>query len=209
MAGGDHREGAATFAGGVLDRFRHVCAFIDGSEEADRVFDPFVREGIDGGDRMVHLVDPATSADPVNRLRRLGYDAGALLEAHRCEVRTWADTYLRGGRFDQRAMLDLLTEMLVDAGTPRIRLVADMGWAAGRADAAGRLIEFESRANFVHARHDHVVICAYDPAKFDGAFIIDIFRTHPIVLVGGVLMENPFFVPPAELLLERSEPRRD
>jgi hypothetical protein len=97
---------------------------------------------------------------------------------------------------------------LLDPSTPRIRLVADMGWAVGRDDAAGNLIEFESKANFVHARHDHIVICAYDAAKFDGAFIIDILRTHPMVLIGGMLMENPFFVPPSELLREHSEQRR-
>jgi PAS domain S-box-containing protein len=32
--------------------------------------------------------------------------------------------------------------------------------------------------------------------------IIDIVRTHPVVLVGGVLQENPFYVPPDEFLAE-------
>ena len=31
---------------------------------------------------------------------------------------------------------------------------------------------------------------------------MDIFRTHPMVLVGGELKENPFFVPPDEMLKE-------
>ena len=76
--------------------------------------------------------------------------------------------------------------------------------AADRRDVADDLIEFESKANFIHARHDHVVICSYDATKFDGAFIIAILRTHPIVLIGGVLQENPFFLPPFELLEERA-----
>ncbi|MGD8167260.1 MEDS domain-containing protein [Herbiconiux sp. P16] len=193
-----------TFAGGTLDRYRHVCAFVNGRHEEDAVLDPFVRQGLDRGDRMLYLVDPAESAAPVNRLRHLGYDAGELLEQHRCEVRSWTDTYLRGGGFDQEAMLALLDRMLLDPSTPRIRMVAEMGWAVGRSDAADDLIEFEAKANFIHARHEHVVICSYDVTKFDGAFIIDILRTHPMVLIGGVLQENPFFVPPAELLEERA-----
>jgi hypothetical protein len=32
-------------------------------------------------------------------------------------------------------------------------------------------------------------------------------RTHPVVLIGGLLEENPFFVPPDELLLELRERR--
>jgi hypothetical protein len=31
---------------------------------------------------------------------------------------------------------------------------------------------------------------------------MDILRTHPMVLVGGVLGVNPFFVPPDEMLKE-------
>lgn len=191
-----------TFAGGVLDRYRHVCAFVNEPGEEDAVLDPFVSEGIDRGDRLLYLVDPAESAAPVNRLRHLGYDAGALLEDHQAEVRTWTDTYLRGGRFDQSAMLELLDEMLVDHQSPRIRMLCDMGWAADAEDAAEHLIEFEAKANFIHARHEHVVICSYEATKFDGSFIIDILRTHPMVLIGGMLQENPFFVPPSEFLEE-------
>ncbi len=31
---------------------------------------------------------------------------------------------------------------------------------------------------------------------------MDILRTHPMVVIGGVLQENPFFVPPDEFLRE-------
>jgi hypothetical protein len=31
---------------------------------------------------------------------------------------------------------------------------------------------------------------------------MDALRTHPAVIIGGLLQENPFFVPPDELLRE-------
>jgi hypothetical protein len=34
---------------------------------------------------------------------------------------------------------------------------------------------------------------------------MDILRTHPMVIMGGVLQRNPFFVPPAEFLAELRE----
>jgi hypothetical protein len=34
---------------------------------------------------------------------------------------------------------------------------------------------------------------------------MDILRTHPMVILGGVLQKNPFFVRPAEFLLELRE----
>jgi hypothetical protein len=31
---------------------------------------------------------------------------------------------------------------------------------------------------------------------------MDIMRTHPMVIIGGLLQENPFFVPPDQMLAE-------
>jgi len=32
-------------------------------------------------------------------------------------------------------------------------------------------------------------------------------RTHPVIIIGGVLQENPFFVPPDEFLRQLRERR--
>lgn len=37
---------------------------------------------------------------------------------------------------------------------------------------------------------------------------MDILRTHPMVIIGGILQENQFFVPPDELLQELRERRK-
>jgi hypothetical protein len=37
---------------------------------------------------------------------------------------------------------------------------------------------------------------------------MDILRTHPVVIVGGLLQQNPFFVPPDEFLRELAARRR-
>lgn len=34
---------------------------------------------------------------------------------------------------------------------------------------------------------------------------MDILRTHPMVIIGGILQENPFSVPPDEFLCELRE----
>lgn len=36
---------------------------------------------------------------------------------------------------------------------------------------------------------------------------MDILRTHPMVIIGGILQENPFFVPP-DTMLEELRQRR-
>jgi hypothetical protein len=64
------------------------------------------------------------------------------------------------------------------------------------------LVEFESRVNDVWNRHDDAVICVYDLAKFGGDTVVDIMRTHPMIIIGGMLQQNPFFVPSGVFLRE-------
>jgi hypothetical protein len=44
------------------------------------------------------------------------------------------------------------------------------------------------------------VIRTYHLGQFGGDTVIDIMRTHLMVIIGGILQRNPFFVPPEQLL---------
>jgi hypothetical protein len=47
-------------------------------------------------------------------------------------------------------------------------------------------------------RNRDPVICTY--SKRSAAFIIDIMRAHPMIIIGGILQENPFYVQPEEFV---------
>ncbi len=49
------------------------------------------------------------------------------------------------------------------------------------------------------------MICSYDLDKFGAPVVVDALRTHPVVLIGGIVQRNPFYVPPEELLKELDE----
>jgi hypothetical protein len=82
-----------------------------------------------------------------------------------------------------------------------------MEWALVDLPGVEDLIEFETRVNYVVPKYDDTVICAYDLSKFDASVVMYALRTHPVVIIGGLLQENPFFVPPEQLLRELRERR--
>ena len=57
-------------------------------------------------------------------------------------------------------------------------------------------------SNEVTSRFEDVVVCTYDLNRFSATLVTDILRTHPQVIVGGILQENPFYVPPEQFLQE-------
>jgi hypothetical protein len=70
------------------------------------------------------------------------------------------------------------------------------------------IVEYETRLNHVLPAYHDPVICTYDLSKFDARVVIDIMRTHPMVIVGGILQENSFFVAPDDMLRELKERTR-
>jgi MEDS: MEthanogen/methylotroph, DcmR Sensory domain len=198
------------FAGGVLGRQRHICAFFNNIDEEHRVLRSFIKDGFEHGERAFHIVDPELREQHLRRLSEAGINVQQALNAGQLEVRRWQDAYLRGDRFDQDAMLTLIEEVLQSgaaAGYPLTRLLAHMEWALLDKPGVNDLVEYETRLNYVLPKYDDPVVCTYDLSKFGSNVAMDIMRTHPVVIIGGVVQENPFFVPPDQFLLEMRERR--
>jgi hypothetical protein len=192
-----------SLAGSTLDECRHVCAFFSSDDEEYRVLLPFITEGFERGDKAIHVVNPDDRDDHLRRLVEAGIDPGAAHAAGQLDLRNNTETYLSDGRFDQERMLGIF-EQLANGNAPHAfplsRVVCRMDWAAGERRLVDHVIEFESRVNDIWRRHDDVVICTYRVEQFGGDAVVDIMRTHPMVIVGGLLHRNPFFVPPDEFL---------
>jgi hypothetical protein len=198
------------FAGGTLGRHRHICAFFNSKDEEHRVLRSFITDGFARGDKAFHLVNPARQDDHLRRLAEAGVNVQEAVDTGQLEVRPWQDGPLRGDRFDQDTWLVRFEEVLQSgpaAGYAQTRFLADMEWALADLPGIGDLIEFETRVNYVAPKYNDIVICAYDLAKFGASVVMDALRTHPVVIVGGLLQENPFFVPPEQFLLEIREQR--
>jgi hypothetical protein len=94
------------------------------------------------------------------------------------------------------ALVDQVLQSNAAAGYSRTRIVAHMEWALLDKPGVDDLLEYETRVNYVLAKYHDPVICTYDLSKFSASMAVDVMRTHPMVIIGGVLQENPFFVPP-------------
>jgi hypothetical protein len=178
-------------AGSQLGEVRHVCAFFNSDDEEYRVLLPFIKDGFACGDKAVHVVNPDQRHDHLQRLAAAGIDPTAAEQGGQLEVRINTEAYLRDGRFDQDRLLAAFEQMAsgnAKRGFPISRICCRMDWAIEDRSYIDDLVEFESRVNDVWRSHDDTVI--------------DIMRTHPMIIIGGLLHRNPFYLPPEEFLRE-------
>ena len=198
------------FAGSTLGRYRHICAFFSSPQEEYETLLPFVREGIERGERAFHVLPVQYRQEHLDQLRSAGIDVTAAQQRRQLEVATPEEVYLRGGGFSKDAMLATIQEALKTGptlGFPLTRLIAHAEAVLQDGSKANEWVEYETRLNDVLPRYEDPVICTYDANLLNGTIAVDILRTHPVAIIGGRLYENPFFVPPGEFLpqiIERS-----
>jgi hypothetical protein len=199
-------ERKINFAGTVINGSRHFCAFFRNEDEELRTLLPFIREGLDAGEKAIHVVNSKTREEYRHRLTAAGIDVAQAEQSGQFDIVAWPDSHLlHGGRFDPDRALDLIDELLGRAreqGYRRTRGIGYMGWALRNRIRADDLMAYEAGLNPMLARYDDPIICAYDLSHSTGSVVLDVMRTHPVVLVGGVLQQNPFYIAPEQMLEE-------
>ena len=198
------------FANATLGKHRHVCAFFHGAEEEYRVLLPFVKEGLARGEKAFHIVDPKLRDEHLERLSSGGVDVPSVEKNGQFELHHWHEVYLRDGHFDRDRMLACMQDVLEQSqrdGFPLARVMGHAEWASGDWPGVDDFLEYECRLNDIIPQYKDAVICLYNLTKCGGNLIIDVMRTHPMILIGGIVQENPFFVPPDEFLRELRERR--
>jgi hypothetical protein len=194
-----------SFGGAPMGDKRHICAFFNSAEDEYEVLLPFIKEGFERGEKAFHVVDPRQGDAHLGRLEAAGIDVKSARSGGQFEFCDWNEAYLPDGRFDQDRMLAMWSGALDSAsrqGFPLTRVVAHMEWALEDRQGVDDLLEYEARFNLELRCDRDPVICTYDLNRYSGAFIIDVMRTHPMIIVGGLLQENPFFTPPEEFIRE-------
>lgn len=193
------------FAGSHLDQTRHVCAFFNSDDEEYRVLLPFIQDGFRCGHKATHVVNPDQRQNHLQRLAQMGIDTGAAQKSGQLELLVNTDVYLPDGRFDADHMISMFEGLAGNNSGTRFslnRICCRMDWTVKEGSHIDDVIEFESRVNDVWRRYEDVVICTYHLGQFRGDEVIDIMRTHPMVIIGGILQQNPFYIPPDQFLRE-------
>lgn len=186
--------------GVALDVGDHICAFYRGEAERDQMLVPYLRAGLRAGDKCIGVVD---SADPDEVSTALHDEARR--DTEQLVLYRSDESYLLGGQFSPEDMLAFwesgAAAALSDEGYPFLRAVGEMTWALRDLPGVEQFVAYEAALNRFLPRYPQTILCLYDLERFtDGEVLIDILRTHPKVLMSGVVIDNPWYTEPDELL---------
>jgi hypothetical protein len=191
---------AETFPPGI-----HMCYIYNDEVQRKKVISQFLESGLLSGEKASYFMDVISVDEMGEFMSSLGLDR--LLREHerRFSVATAKDTYYPSGTFVPDEMLDRLGVFYtqsIQEGYTGARVSGEMSWAAKDVSGCSRLIEYEARVNDVLLTYPVNAICQYNARLFDGALLFDVLSVHPMMIVHGQIVKNPYYIKAEEFLKE-------
>ncbi|MFH1008939.1 MAG: MEDS domain-containing protein [Candidatus Latescibacterota bacterium] len=179
----------------------HLCLIYESLDEQLAAAIPFIRIGLERGEQCIYIADDNTVSAISEAMRAEGIAVDPKSDA--LKIITKRDAYLKQGYFDPDSMIRFLKEAVdaaKKAGFTALRATGEMTWALGNETGVERLIEYEAKLNHCFPENDALAICQYSRNRFNPEIILDVIRTHPMVIYGSTVCDNFYYVPPDEFL---------
>jgi hypothetical protein len=193
------------FTGETFPPGIHMCYIYNDEAQRKKVISQFLESGLLSGEKASYFMDVISTDEMNEHFSSLGLDK--LLREHEglFSVATAKETYYPSGTFIPDDMLDrlgLFYSQSIREGCTGARVSGEMSWAAKDVPGCSHLIEYEARVNDVLLTYPVNAICQYNARLFDGALLFDVLSVHPMMIVHGQIVKNPYYIKSEEFLAE-------
>ncbi|HEX8786771.1 MAG TPA: MEDS domain-containing protein [Telluria sp.] len=174
----------------------HICYLYNDEDERRQILPLFAQQALADGESFHYVADVPTPADLPRALAALDLTQAFKGPPEQIAAATVKEGYFPDGSFEPDAMLARLRaayDQCKEAGLNSARFAGEMTWALRGVPGANRILECETRINDLIKEAPMVIMCQYDISRFDGGLMYDVLNAHPVVIVGGHVLRNPFY----------------
>jgi hypothetical protein len=187
-----------------LKPHEHLCQIYDTPEEWSAAVTTFLITGLRQGEKCSYVVDTYTIDQVRALLHEQGVDVTAAEASGQLVIFHETETYTQGGFFDPDRMIALWVsaiEAAIAEGYHALRGVGEMSWVLRGHPGSNRFVEYEAKLNRdLYPNYPVTGLCQYEWQRFGLPLLLDVICTHPIIMVGTKIYDNPYYIPAAEFL---------
>ena len=181
----------------------HFCSIYDSPQEHYAVAIPFIRIGLDRGEKCIYIADDGTVGEVRQAMQSEGIDVERAIASKALVLATKEQAYLEHGSFDPDWMFTFwkdATQLAMSEGFSALRATGETEWVLRGGRGLERWMEYESRLTHTLSENNCSALCQYNRRLFPPELILDVIRTHPMVVYGSTVCRNLYCVPPDEFL---------
>jgi PAS domain S-box-containing protein len=181
----------------------HFCSIYENPQEHYAVAIPFIRIGLDRGEKCIYIADDGTVGDVRQAMQSEGIDVERATSSKALVLATKDQAYLEHGSFHPDWMFTFwkqATQLALSEGFSALRATGETEWVLRGGRGLERWMEYESRLTHTLSENNCSALCQYNRRLFPPELILDVIRTHPMVVYGSTVCRNLYYVPPDEFL---------
>ncbi|HKJ80306.1 MAG TPA: MEDS domain-containing protein [Prolixibacteraceae bacterium] len=186
----------------------HIAGLYETTSERDEIVNSYLAKGVQEDNRILYCPAEQTAEEFKEKFGAFCPECHtALKNREQFSLSSAKELYYPNGTFSPESMDAGLNAFYTESqkdGKKYVRATAEMVWALGAIPGIEHLMAYEARLNFFIPGKPWVSLCMYNTTKFNGSIILNVLRTHPYILNGGVVMQNPYFEDPVEWLSANS-----
>lgn len=188
----------------------HLCLIYETKEEQFAAAIPFIRAGLLKNERCVYIADDNTIDAVLHAMQSEDLDLFTTSQKNgQLLLITKTESYLKEGYFHPEKMIGFLKKSAEDAVTSGylgLRATGEMTWMLAGDPGSEKLMEYEALLNTFFPKANACALCQYNRNRFSDTLLLDVFRTHPLVVYKNKLIENPLYVTPEEFIGKPQKP---
>lgn len=205
MYNGMHTQVAMGFTEQIVPAGTHICLIYTNEEERRDIIGKFIKRGLRSSEK-VHCYTNNQHPDAIlNWLRNMGGSIQEGMISDQFSVWDAMEIFCPRGEFKPEAVYEHLRtnyEQAFKGNYPGIRISIEMPWALQTISGTNQLMEFEAKLNRVLLRYPITAICQYNEKEFGRSMILNVLKNHPMMIIGGQIIKNPYYLKPDEFLQE-------
>jgi len=181
----------------------HICQIFSDDDERQAALLRFILSGVRAGESTRCFSDNLTAEAVEEYLSGFGISFQQAAQDGALGMAGTDEVYFKNDTFDPERMLGLLRTFHTQSmaqGFSAARVIGEMTPKVQHVPGGSRLLEYEARVSLLLKEYPVTAVCQYDARRFDGATIMDVLRVHPLMVVRGEVVHNPFFVAPEEFV---------
>lgn len=183
----------------------HICQLYSDENEREEALLKFVAEGIRSGEKTACFTDNSSSEKVLNYIEEYVPQLGAKIIDNNLVMSGAREVYFKDDRFEPERMLSMLESFhkhAHDCGCSAARVIGEMDPDIQKIKGGERLYEYEALVGLLLKKYPVTAICQYNVNDYSGMEIMNVMKVHPLMIVSGAVVRNPFYVEP-QIFLER------
>lgn len=184
----------------------HMCLIYNDDEERRLVMSKFIQSGLGDNEQVGYFADTPTPQDVKMAMREMGVPLLDELDGRQYSFVEADKVYCPDGTFQVDRMIGNVGQAYhrsVAEGYAGARVTGEMTWSRKGFPGSDKLVEYEASINILVRSVPTTAICQYDARKFDGATLYGILSVHPMMIVHGQVVLNPYYIEPEVFLASR------